>query len=76
MDPNNIFMKFMREEIRKLNLELDKDDRKIGRLAAIEKATAEKRAKIQVNMDKAIDERCPEEKAADNRVCHRKGCRI
>ena len=69
MDPDNKFMKFMSKKIRKLNLKRDKDDRKTGRLAArqvaIEKATGEKRTKIQANVDKALAERHQAEKAAD-----------
>ena len=66
MDSDNKFIKFMREQIRKLNLELDEDDRKTGRLAArqaaFEKATIEKEAMI---VNKIYVERHEAEKAAE-----------
>ena len=73
MDPDSESLKSMRnwydmEEIRIMNLEWDKDDRKTNTLAAKEaalKIEAEKRAKIQANVDKALAERCAAEKAAE-----------
>merc|ERR1712237_269217 len=56
------------EEIRIMNLEWDKDDRKTNTLAAKEaalKTEAERRAKIQANVDRALAERRAAEKAAE-----------
>ena len=68
MDPDSALFKLMREEIRTLNLECDEDDRRTGLLAvkkAALKTEAEKRAKIQANVDKALAERHAAEKAAE-----------
>ena len=73
MDPDSESLKSMRnwydmEEIRIMNLEWDEDDRRTNRLAAKKaalKTEAEKRAKIQANVDRALAERRAAEKAAE-----------